>query len=158
MDLALNNLQRLICHKTQPTNQTVLIFRHFFRIWFWKLHIPNHEHKKRSDAFTCQVWLKFCFMIRPQDRIWDFATPTQIFLISHLLTKIFFKDLGSFYDKNPPFCSKREVKLHLKISWHQNLKSFYHKVINNLDNRWQKCIDVQGSYFDWLIYCLNLFI
>ena len=22
MDLALNNLQRLMCHKTQPTNQT----------------------------------------------------------------------------------------------------------------------------------------
>ena len=24
MDLALNNLQRLICHKTQPTNQSVI--------------------------------------------------------------------------------------------------------------------------------------
>ena len=23
MDLALNNLQRLICHKTQPTNQII---------------------------------------------------------------------------------------------------------------------------------------
>ena len=23
MDLALNNLQRLICHKTQPTNQSI---------------------------------------------------------------------------------------------------------------------------------------
>ena len=28
MDLALNNLQGLICHKTQPTNQTE-IFNHF---------------------------------------------------------------------------------------------------------------------------------
>ena len=24
MDLALNNLQRLICHKTQPTNQSII--------------------------------------------------------------------------------------------------------------------------------------
>ena len=24
MDLALNNLQRLICHKTQPTNQAAI--------------------------------------------------------------------------------------------------------------------------------------
>ena len=26
MDLVLNNLQSLICHKTQPTNQLVLLF------------------------------------------------------------------------------------------------------------------------------------
>ena len=29
MDLALNNLQRLMCHKTQPINQPTIIPRYF---------------------------------------------------------------------------------------------------------------------------------
>ena len=28
MGLALNNLQRLICHKTQPTNQIIIIVKY----------------------------------------------------------------------------------------------------------------------------------
>ena len=37
MDLALNNLQRLICHKTQPTNQIKIWFC-FFVLWHINLH------------------------------------------------------------------------------------------------------------------------
>ena len=32
MDLALNNLQKLICHKTQPTNQQPLSLSKFIKV------------------------------------------------------------------------------------------------------------------------------
>ena len=35
MDLTLNNLQRLIYHKTQPTNQPLLLFYYRERLWYW---------------------------------------------------------------------------------------------------------------------------
>ena len=34
MDLALNNLQMLICHKTQPTNQSLRVFHISVSWWF----------------------------------------------------------------------------------------------------------------------------
>ena len=42
MDLALNNLQRLICHKTKPTNPSIMI--HFELI---------SSHIKLYCAFIC---------------------------------------------------------------------------------------------------------
>ena len=49
MDLALNNQQRLICHKTQPTNQKCDFF--YLGFWYseppdpvWLLYIPGLEH------------------------------------------------------------------------------------------------------------------
>ena len=43
MDLALNNLQRLICHKTQSTNQPTAYgkeFRHIHK-WIFKILIQS---------------------------------------------------------------------------------------------------------------------
>ena len=34
MDLALNNLERLICHKTQPTNIAKIVYDTTEFIWF----------------------------------------------------------------------------------------------------------------------------
>ena len=49
MDLALNNLQRLICHKTQPTNQPPsLLFLPFFS--FSKLGVVCAEG--RAGEYT----------------------------------------------------------------------------------------------------------
>ena len=54
MDLALNNIQRLICHKTQPTNQPT----HFFSLvnkvkWFQELQcITNNSIKHLSFIYT----------------------------------------------------------------------------------------------------------
>ena len=44
MDLALNNLQRLICHKTQTTNQHHNLFQHSpFTIVNWKTSLQQYQ-------------------------------------------------------------------------------------------------------------------
>ena len=41
MDLALSNLQRLICHKTQPTNQRVMFYKQV--LWSFFLHVYSFQ-------------------------------------------------------------------------------------------------------------------
>ena len=77
-------------------------------------------------------------------------------LLSHPLTIIFFKHLYTFFMPKT-FCSI-EVKITFKDFLTSKPLKFYHNGINNLVNRWQKCTDVRGSYFDWLKYCLNSLI
>ena len=50
MDLALNNLQRLICHKNQPTNQPT--------IWYFKSAITSTISKTDDDHLirVCQYF------------------------------------------------------------------------------------------------------
>ena len=72
MDLALNNLQRLICHKTQPTIHI------FYSCILWLLCVPQMlkrwVFKKKmslSLAFNefCLVFLWFCHFF--QKILWD---------------------------------------------------------------------------------------
>ena len=48
-DLALNSLQRLICHKTQPTQATVRI-PSIGQIDLFKKYIYTMDHLKKSDS------------------------------------------------------------------------------------------------------------
>ena len=43
MDLALNNLQRLICHKNQPTNQPPFII------------FPHHEYNNLPNTYQLPI-------------------------------------------------------------------------------------------------------
>ena len=56
MDLALNNLQSLICHKTQPTNKLAVPFCCFFFSFF---HIRNLKifYNKGFDAVLSMLFL-----------------------------------------------------------------------------------------------------
>ena len=64
MDLALNNLQRLYCHKTQPTNQTniIIILCSFFldfKIVYYNnyLILGHHVLDKRGKYFvSLLIW------------------------------------------------------------------------------------------------------
>ena len=70
MDLALNNLQRLICHKTQPTNLhllNVLFFNPYSFLRFISSSIlfnvnsiiPNQLIKTPGRNFECQFIVKY---------------------------------------------------------------------------------------------------
>ena len=73
----------------------------------------------------------------------------QILLFSHPLTTIFFQAFGHFFTPKI-FCSKGRVESAFKDFLASEPSEFYHEGINNLVNWWQKCIDVQRSYFNWL--------
>ena len=61
----------------------------------------------------------------------------------------FFKHLDIFLCQNIS-CSKEEAETVFNdFFYHQNLLESYTS-INNLVNHCQKCIDVEGSYFNWL--------
>ena len=59
MDLTLNNLQRLICHKTQPTNQIAIIKNHSYLILVQKSKKlknktkQNKTKKNKKDKNMC---------------------------------------------------------------------------------------------------------
>ena len=73
----------------------------------------------------------------------------HILLISQSLTTFFFQVSGhSFTSKT--FCSKIEVETAFQDFLVSKLWEFYRIGINNLVNRWLKCIDVQWSYFNLL--------
>ena len=69
MDLALNNLQRLICHKTQPTNQSTAACAFWdsehVRLWHWieafnfiaqnLQHIMSWEPRLKQNPFRYQL-------------------------------------------------------------------------------------------------------
>ena len=55
------------------------------------------------------------------------------------------------------FHYKGEVEMAFKDSLASKLLEFYYPWINNLVDQWQKYIDVQGSNFHRLKYCLNSF-
>ena len=58
-DLALNNLQELIYHKTQPTN--------LYKIWSWLSSPTLHEKKERLAInwviFFFYLFLKRCYLV-----------------------------------------------------------------------------------------------
>ena len=56
------------------------------------------------------------------------------------------------------FCSKREVESAFIDFLESKTLQVYCTGINNLVNRWLKCIDVQELFFDWLKQRLNLII
>ena len=69
MDLALNNLQRLICHKTKQTNQTrikvqelnfqILPFVQFYQILNFKTEAGFYEHPLPCMANIMEyVWFE----------------------------------------------------------------------------------------------------
>ena len=60
MDLALNNLQRLICHKTQPTNPVNLFVRYsfYFLFTYFILFLSGGiTFLFRLAQTTCHDWL-----------------------------------------------------------------------------------------------------
>ena len=59
----------------------------------------------------------------------------------------FLKHLDTFLGQKT-FCSKEEVETAFKDFLASKLLEIYCTGINNLINRWQKYIDVQGSNFD----------
>ena len=70
----------------------LLSFYHFsFRIWFWWLYVPNHEHEKRSDAFTFQVGSSSCFMTIllgwyfRDSLIWDETLPYPTYFTNYYI-------------------------------------------------------------------------
>ena len=68
MDLALNNLQRLICLKTQPTNLICLMYTDCDEKVFWqKLNISIHK----SIMNETLIFLKLIFSVRFQYRYSD---------------------------------------------------------------------------------------
>ena len=79
----------------------------------------------------------------------------HILQISHLVVIIFFfKQVNtSLWQKI--LCSKGEVEITFKDFLAATLFDISRPSINN---RYQKHIDVDGSYFDWLERCLNSFI
>ena len=141
----------------------LLIFYHFFRVWFWRLYESftwkkkwfiyfflhefkvSHKFVSWQCSVTCQdvqaYWLG----------IWDFTTSTIFsWSLTHQLP-FFFKHLDTSLCLKT-FCSKGEVNT--------TFKDFLASKpgINNFVNRWQKCIDVQGSDFHWLKDYLNSLI
>ena len=63
MDLALNNLQRLICHKTKPnkqTNKSITWFCFVFSLvmkCFLHSLVPDPTDSKYSRKYSCQEYL-----------------------------------------------------------------------------------------------------
>ena len=51
MDLVLNNLQRLICPKTQPTNHPNIqqVYNTSSKIWLWNMEI-NWIMRKKTES------------------------------------------------------------------------------------------------------------
>ena len=62
MDLALDNLQRLICHKTQPTNQPIANLKHLSP---WS-YLYLNTRSVCSVGWSCRInWLRLCWGLRP---------------------------------------------------------------------------------------------
>ena len=60
MDLALNNLQRLMCHETKPTNKLNIIqIQQYFKI-----------NGKRFSVSLCNKHIKVCFNFQQELVIW----------------------------------------------------------------------------------------
>lgn len=53
------------------------------------------------------------------------------------------------------FRSKESAETTFKDFLVSKPSEFYQKGLNNLVTQWQKYIDVQDSYFDWIKHCLN---
>ena len=126
------------------------------------LYAANHEHGKKKIVMHLLFKLghnfaswQFSVTCCQDDiaeahwiEIWDFATSAIYFWsLTHQLTFLFQAFEHIFMRENIPF--QRRSRNY--ISCYQY---FYHMGINNLVNWWQKCIDVQGSYFEWLKHCL----
>ena len=81
---------------------------------------------------------------------------THFFLIDHSPTHFFLGIQTLFYAKNIPF----QRRTRNCINWFLGIKTIrvFCIGINKIVNWWQKCIVVQGSYFDWLKHCLNSLI
>ena len=63
MNLALNNLQRLICHKTQPTNQPTNqhVFLMFEDNLKYKKHILKKNNELKANSLVDLFILKYIF-------------------------------------------------------------------------------------------------
>lgn len=67
----------------------------------------------------------------------------DILLIEHR----FFKQIDNFYATRN-YVAKKMLKLAFKDFLTSKHLEFYRKCINKLETRWQKCVYVQGSYYD----------
>ena len=81
IDLALNNLQRLICHKTQPTNHAELVEE-----YLWHYLTPSWEG---VHAFPMSICPKVNVIARLEFELAYFKSAVQYF--SHYTTGITFQ-------------------------------------------------------------------
>ena len=80
---------------------------------------------------------------------WDMRLcPSHHILLISRSSIIFFKYWDTFL--RPKNFSNGEIETRFKDLLASKALEFYLKGINKLFNLWQKYIDIQGSYFDWL--------
>ena len=118
---------------------SLLIFYHFFQNWIlkviWRFHTKkevmcllfNMSSSLVIISFHNNAWPHVARMDNTAEahwlEIWDFST-FAIFFWSFTHWLPFFSSIWTlFYSKNH-FVLKEKSKLHLKISWHENLLSF----------------------------------
>ena len=89
-----------------------------------------------------------------QDKTWDMRHIS--WSLNHQIP-FFSKKLDTFLCQKT-FCSKGKVETAFKDFLSLKSLEFYCTGINDLVNPWQKCVDVQGLYLDWLKHCLNSLI
>ena len=68
----------------------------------------------------------------------------------------FFQASGHFFLCQKIFCSKEKVQTAFIDFLASKTLKFYRTGINNPVNRWQRFIDLQGSYFNWLNYWFRI--
>ena len=115
-------------------NKEVMHFKLRYNFVWWQCSATCHQ-----DITAQAHWLG----------ISDFSIST-IFPWSLSYWLPFFPAYGSFFTPKT-FRSKGEVETAFKdfLAWKSS--EFYRIGINNLANQWQKCLNIQESYFD----CLN---
>ena len=130
MDLALNNLQRLICHKTQPTNQPIksiwppskfsishpkcVIFNgtrstpYFFHHLLYKIHIFFRKFDLRITRYSSDNWFEgvFLHLHQVKDKLRPAITASFSITWSHLERSLLPWDLYSRKNNNPKHTSR----------------------------------------------------
>ena len=118
-----------------------------------------HEFKVVRNFVSWQCLTTFCWYDTAETHrlgIWDFAMFTIFYWsLTHRLP--FFSSIWTLLCQKT-FCSKGEVETAFKDCLASKPFVFYHTGINNLVNQWQKCIDIQESYFAWLKHNSNSLI
>ena len=97
MDLALNNLQSLICHKTQTTNQPTHTHTHthiyIYYLWMFKClsflmnDISMHKKKKKKKRLSIEFWYVTAayLIMRPHSLLPILRTVYFLFALQHII-------------------------------------------------------------------------
>ena len=153
MDLALNNLQSLICHKTQPTN-----------IWFLNIHgtqmtvyAPLPFIFRLKDLVICfyGYFNKILFFIkihRNNSGAYYTLTFWNIYLLNLLFVQFFFYQFK--LNKNMNLYSWYYVLRHKIYIWFTaNTRTCTYKKCNKLVAKIRKNNTINKHTFKWIFLC-----